>query len=36
KNGSELAKKHADYITDTNDSDGLAKALQKSILNKIK
>jgi len=30
-NGSDLAKEHADYITDTNDNDGIAKALDKFI-----
>lgn len=30
-NGSDLAKAHADYVTDTNDNDGIAKALDKFI-----
>ncbi|CAJ1178808.1 Cof-type HAD-IIB family hydrolase [Companilactobacillus nantensis] len=30
-NGSDLAKSHADYVTDTNDNDGIAKALDKFI-----
>lgn len=30
-NGSKLAKEHADYVTDTNDNDGIAKALDKFI-----
>jgi len=30
-NGSQLAKAHADYITDTNDNDGIAKALNRII-----
>lgn len=33
-NGSKLAKSHADYITDDNDNDGIAKALNKFIFNK--
>lgn len=32
-NGIELAKLNADYVTDTNDNDGLAKAIQKFALN---
>ena len=31
-NGSELAKAHADYITDTNDNDGISKAIEKFVL----
>lgn len=30
-NGSDLAKSHADYVTDTNDNDGIAKILTKKI-----
>jgi len=30
-NGSDLAKAHADYVTDTNDNDGIAKALDKFV-----
>ncbi len=30
-NGSDLAKENADYVTDTNDNDGIAKALDKFI-----
>jgi len=30
-NGSKLAKEHADHITDTNDNDGIAKALAELI-----
>ncbi|PMD67839.1 hydrolase [Companilactobacillus nuruki] len=30
-NGSKLAKKHATFITDTNDNDGIAKALEKLV-----
>jgi len=30
-NGSQLAKEHADHITDTNDNDGIAKALDKLV-----
>lgn len=30
-NGSKIAKEHADYVTDTNDNDGIAKALDKFI-----
>lgn len=30
-NGSDLAKEHATYITDTNDNDGIAKALEKLV-----
>lgn len=33
-NGSELAKSHADYITDTNDNDGIAQTLNKFVFNK--
>ncbi|GAB5052287.1 Cof-type HAD-IIB family hydrolase [Pediococcus ethanolidurans] len=32
-NGIEVAKQNADYVTDTNDNDGLAKAIQKFVLN---
>ncbi|MBU3217044.1 Cof-type HAD-IIB family hydrolase [Clostridium estertheticum] len=32
-NGTELVKSKADYITDTNDNDGVAKAINKFILN---
>lgn len=31
-NGSKLAKEHADYITDTNDNDGIAQILNKLVL----
>lgn len=31
-NGSDLAKEHANYVTDTNDNDGIAKALKKYVL----
>lgn len=31
-NGDEEVKKHADYITDTNEKDGVAKAIEKFIL----
>lgn len=31
-NGTEKAKKAADYITETNDNDGVAKAIEKFIL----
>lgn len=34
ENGDELAKKYADYITDTNEEDGVAKVIEKFILNK--
>ncbi len=30
-NGSDLAKLHANYVTDTNDNDGIAKALDKLV-----
>ena len=30
-NGSQEAKDHADYITDSNDNDGIAKALDKFV-----
>lgn len=30
-NGSDLAKSHADYVTDTNNNDGIAKALNKLL-----
>lgn len=30
-NGSDLAKSHADYVTDTNDNDGIAKILAKKV-----
>ncbi|WP_334351747.1 Cof-type HAD-IIB family hydrolase [Companilactobacillus sp. HBUAS56257] len=30
-NGSDLAKEHANYVTDTNDNDGIAKALDKLV-----
>ena len=33
KNGSELIKQKADYITDTNNNDGVAKAIKKFIFN---
>lgn len=32
-NGTELAKKSAKYITDTNDNDGVSKAINKFIFN---
>jgi Cof subfamily protein (haloacid dehalogenase superfamily) len=32
-NGTELVKSKADYITDTNDNDGVAKVIDKFILN---
>ncbi|MQS98579.1 Cof-type HAD-IIB family hydrolase [Companilactobacillus halodurans] len=32
-NGSDLAKSHANYVTDTNDNDGIAKALNKLVFN---
>lgn len=31
-NGDELAKKHADIITDSNDEDGVANAIEKYVL----
>lgn len=31
-NGSDIAKEHAKYVTDTNDNDGIAKALKKYVL----
>ncbi|GEO58949.1 Cof-type HAD-IIB family hydrolase [Companilactobacillus bobalius] len=31
-NGSDIAKEHARYVTDTNDNDGIAKALKKYVL----
>ncbi len=30
-NGSQEAKDHADYITSSNDNDGIAKALDKFV-----
>lgn len=30
-NGSDIAKEHAKYVTDTNDNDGIAKALKKYV-----
>jgi HAD-superfamily hydrolase, subfamily IIB len=30
-NGSDLAKSYADYVTDTNDNDGIAKILAKKV-----
>lgn len=35
-NGLELVKDAADYITDTNNNDGVAKAIEKFVLNKYK
>lgn len=32
KNGSDKAKENADYVTDTNDEDGVAKVIEKFIL----
>lgn len=32
-NGTELVKSKADYVTDTNDNDGVAKVIDKFILN---
>ena len=34
KNGTEQVKEIADYITDTNDNDGVAKVVEKFIFNK--
>ncbi|WP_026882915.1 Cof-type HAD-IIB family hydrolase [Clostridium akagii] len=34
-NGTELVKSKANYITDTNDNDGVAKAINKFILNNL-
>lgn len=34
KNGSDELKEIADYITDTNDNDGVAKVIEKFVLNK--
>lgn len=34
KNGSDKAKEYADYITDSNDNDGIAKAMDKFIFDK--
>ena len=34
-NRTELVKSNADYITDTNDNDGVAKAINKFILNNL-
>ena len=33
-NATELARKAAKYITDTNENDGVAKAIKKYALNK--
>ena len=33
-NGTESAKKAANYVTDTNENHGVAKAIEKYILNK--
>jgi Predicted hydrolases of the HAD superfamily len=30
-NGSDIAKEHSTYVTDTNDNDGIAKALDKLV-----
>lgn len=35
ENGSQEAKDHANYVTSSNDEDGIAKALDKFIFNKI-
>lgn len=32
-NGSDVAKERADYVTDSNDNDGIAKALDKLVFN---
>ena len=32
-NGTEIVKNKADYIADTNDNDGIAKVINKFILN---
>ncbi|HLR35993.1 MAG TPA: Cof-type HAD-IIB family hydrolase [Tissierellales bacterium] len=34
ENGEEKAKEYADYITDNNDRDGVAKVIEKFVLNK--
>ena len=32
ENGEEIIKEIADYVTDTNDADGVAKAFEKFVL----
>lgn len=32
-NASDIVKDRADYITDTNDNDGVAKVIDKFVLN---
>ena len=34
ENGIDKVKAIADYVTDTNDNDGVAKAIEKFVLNK--